>query len=403
MNLLENFLEYVKIDTTSNPHSDTVPSTMKQFDLARLLEKQMKELGLEDVRLSDECYLYGKLPSNLPEGIKSPTIGLIAHMDTSPDVSGKDVKPQIIKNYDGSIIPLGDTCLSCEEFPVLNNYIGKTLITTDGSTLLGADDKAGIAVIMSAVAYLIEHPEIKHGDVMVGFTPDEEIGRGADYFDVKGFGADFAYTVDGGQLGELECETFNAASAKIKVIGKSVHPGSAKDIMINSQLIAAEIISSFPRYETPEKTEGYEGFYMLSETFGGIEESTLIYIIRDHDKVKFEERKTFVQSLVDFYQAKYGKDRIILELKDSYYNMKTILDEHEYTMDRAKKAYTKNGVEPIITPVRGGTDGARLSFMGLPTPNMFTGGHNFHGRQEFVVLESMEKARDILIDIVTVE
>lgn len=403
MNMLDNFLEYVKIDTTADPHSETVPSTMKQFDLGKLIEKQMKELGLEDVRLTDQCYLYGKLPSNLEKGEKVPTIGLIAHMDTSPDVSGTNVKPQIIRNYDGSVIPLGDTCLSMEEFPILKNYIGQTIITTDGTTLLGADDKAGIAIIMSAIAHLIDHPEIKHGDIMLGFTPDEEIGRGTDYFDVEGFGADFAYTLDGSEIGGLECETFNAASAKITIIGKSVHPGSAKDIMINSQLIAAEIINSFPRYEVPEKTQGYEGFYMLSEMKGGIEESTLSYIIRDHNEESFKNKKVFVENLVDFFQKKYGKDRIMLELKDGYYNMKKVLDEHKYTLERAEKAFLKNNVMPVVLPVRGGTDGARLCFMGLPTPNMFTGGHNYHGRQEFVVLESMEKARDIVVDIVTKE
>lgn len=396
--LLERFLSYVKIDTQSDESTEGVPSTKKQFDLARKLEQELIEMGLQDVSLDEHCYVMAKLPSNQKED--SVSLGLIAHMDTSPDMSGKDVKPMLHKNYDGEdiLLPSG-VVISKKENPFLQNYIGQTVITTDGTTLLGADDKAGVTVIMEALHHLETHPEIPHGTICVAFTPDEEIGRGADFFDVQKFGADVAYTIDGGEIGELEYESFNAASAKITVHGKNVHPGTAKDMMVNSILLANELALRFPVQETPQHTEGYEGFYHLNDIQGSVEGTTLRYIIRDFDRQHFEERKQFVQTTVENF-AKEKNVTIDLEVKDQYYNMGEIIKDHMELIEIAKKAFSKNEVEPKIQPIRGGTDGSRLSYMGLPTPNIFTGGHNYHGKLELVPLESMEKCKEIVLSII---
>ncbi|PWM10826.1 MAG: peptidase T [Flavobacteriales bacterium] len=397
--LLRRFLQYAAIDTQSAEGQKDVPSTKKQFDLALVLKSQMEELGLKNVTLDDHCYLMGTLPANTGE--KLPSIGFISHMDTSPDYSGRDVKPQIWENYDGGDIALPDgTVIRTSEFPEIKQYKGKTIITSDGSTLLGADDKAGIAEIMTAVEYLILHPEIKHGDIRIGFTPDEEIGRGPDFFDVAKFGADWAYTLDGSAEGELEYENFNAASARITFKGLSVHPGYAKDKMVNSILRGVEFASSLPEWERPEHTEGYEGFYHLHTMDATLEKTTLVYIIRDHDRAGFEHRKKTVESLIRFFKDKYGEDAIEGEIKDQYYNMRAEIEPVMHVIEIAEKAMLECGVTPKIKAIRGGTDGARLSFMGLPCPNIFTGGHNFHGRYEFAVVETMEKAVETIVGIV---
>ena len=397
--LLRRFLQYAAIDTQSAEGQKDVPSTKKQFDLALVLKSQMEELGLKNVTLDDHCYLMGTLPANTGE--KPPSIGFISHMDTSPDYSGRDVKPQIWENYDGGDIALPDgTVIRISEFPEIKQYKGKTIITSDGSTLLGADDKAGIAEIMTAVEYLILHPEIKHGDIRIGFTPDEEIGRGPDFFDVAKFGADWAYTLDGSAEGELEYENFNAASARITFKGLSVHPGYAKDKMVNSILRGVEFASSLPAWERPEHTEGYEGFYHLHTMDATLEKTTLVYIIRDHDRAGFEHRKKTVESLIRFFKDKYGEDAIEGEIKDQYYNMRAEIEPVMHVIEIAEKAMLECGVTPKIKAIRGGTDGARLSFMGLPCPNIFTGGHNFHGRYEFAVVETMEKAVETIVGIV---
>ena len=397
--LLRRFLQYAAIDTQSAEGQKDVPSTKKQFDLALVLKSQMEELGLKNVTLDDHCYLMGTLPANTGE--KLPSIGFISHMDTSPDYSGRDVKPQIWENYDGGDIALPDgTVIRTSEFPEIKQYKGKTIITSDGSTLLGADDKAGIAEIMTAVEYLILHPEIKHGDIRIGFTPDEEIGRGPDFFDVAKFGADWAYTLDGSAEGELEYENFNAASARITFKGLSVHPGYAKDKMVNSILRGVEFASSLPEWERPEHTEGYEGFYHLHTMDATLEKTTLVYIIRDHDRAGFEHRKKTVESLIRFFKDKYGEDAIEGEIKDQYYNMRAEIEPVMHVIEIADKAMLECGVTPKIKAIRGGTDGARLSFMGLPCPNIFTGGHNFHGRYEFAVVETMEKAVETIVGIV---
>ena len=397
--LLRRFLQYAAIDTQSAEGQKDVPSTKKQFDLALVLKSQMEELGLKNVTLDDHCYLMGTLPANIGE--KLPSIGFISHMDTSPDYSGRDVKPQIWENYDGGDIALPDgTVIRTSEFPEIKQYKGKTIITSDGSTLLGADDKAGIAEIMTAVEYLILHPEIKHGDIRIGFTPDEEIGRGPDFFDVAKFGADWAYTLDGSAEGELEYENFNAASARITFKGLSVHPGYAKDKMVNSILRGVEFASSLPAWERPEHTEGYEGFYHLHTMDATLEKTTLVYIIRDHDRAGFEHRKKTVESLIRFFKDKYGEDAIEGEIKDQYYNMRAEIEPVMHVIEIAEKAMLECGVTPKIKAIRGGTDGARLSFMGLPCPNIFTGGHNFHGRYEFAVVETMEKAVETIVGIV---
>ncbi len=400
--VVERFLRYVKYDTQSNEESGTTPSTEGQLVFARALKEELEEIGLKEVSLDERGYLMATLESNLEEGKETPTIGFIAHMDTSPDMPGKDVKPQIVKNYDGGDIVLNkeeNIILSPNDFPELKNYIGEEIITTDGTTLLGADDKAGIAEIITAMEYLLENPEIKHGKIRIAFTPDEEIGRGADFFDVKKFGADLAYTVDGGPIGELEYENFNAAAARISIKGESVHPGTAKGKMVNSILIANELISKLPADETPADTEGYEGFYHLVSIKGNVEETKLYYIIRDFDKINFIKRKTTLEEIVRELNEKYDKGRIQLKITDQYYNMKEIIEKNKEIVDIAYQAMEEIGITPIITPIRGGTDGARLSYMGLPTPNIFTGGHNYHGKYEFIPVSSMEKAMKLIVKI----
>ncbi|WP_368347013.1 peptidase T [Peptostreptococcus anaerobius] len=396
--VLSRFLNYISIDTQSDPYSETVPSTMKQFDLAKILVKEMEDMGLEDVTLDDKCYIMAKLPANT-EGI-SP-IGFIAHMDTSPDISGKDVKPRIIENYDGKDIVLNEEkgiVTSLKDYPEIERFKGQTVIVTDGNTLLGADDKAGIAEILTGVEYLIAHPEIKHGDIMIGFTPDEEIGCGADHFDVEKFGAKYAYTFDGGEMGELEYENFNAASAIVTIKGRNVHPGSAKNKMINSIYISAAVMEAFPKDERPETTEGYEGFYHLNEISGNAEDTVMTYIIRDHDMDKFKQKKEFFQKTIDELTAKFD-NRISVEIKDSYYNMREIIEKNMFVVDIAVDSMKDVGVEPNVIPIRGGTDGARLSFMGLPCPNLFAGGINFHGRNEMVSVEALEAGSKLLVRI----
>lgn len=397
--LTKRFLKYIKIDTTSDESSETCPSSPKIWDLAKVLVEDLKELGLEDITIDENSYIMATLPANT-ENID--TIGFIAHMDTAPSYSGTDIKPRIIEDYDGKDIILNEKkniVLSIRNFPELVNYKGQSLIVTDGMTLLGADDKAGVTEIMEAVKYLKEHDEIKHGDIRIGFTPDEEIGRGAQLFDVEKFGAKFAYTIDGGAIGELEYENFNAASAMIKIKGRDIHPGSAKNKMINALLIAMDLNAMLPCNERPEYTEGYEGFYLLCEMKGDIENVDLEYIIRDHSMEKFEEKKALMKSAVTFLQEKYKEAEIILDLKDSYYNMKKKIEPVMEIVELAKKSMEDVGVEPVVRPIRGGTDGATLSYKGLPCPNIFTGGHNFHGKFEYVSIQSMEKARDVIIKI----
>ncbi len=396
--LVERFLNYVNFDTESNGESETCPSTAKQLKLAEFLKNEMIEIGLEEVTLDENGYLMGTLPSNTEKVV--PTIGFLAHMDTAPAFSGKDIKPNIVE-YTGGDIVLNkekNIILSPTDFPELENYIGQTIITTDGTTLLGADDKAGIAEILTAMEYLIGHPEIEHGKIRIGFTPDEEIGRGANLFDVEKFGAEFAYTIDGGKLGEVEYENFNAASAKIEIIGRSVHPGTAKNQLVNALQIGIELHNLLPVNERPEFTEGYEGFYMLNSMNGDISNAKLDYIIRDHDMTKFIEKKEFITSVVDLLNKKYN-NVIELKLTDSYFNMREKIEEKIEVFEIARDSMIELGINPIVEPVRGGTDGARLSFMGLPTPNIFTGGHNFHGQYEYIPVLSMEKAVEVVIQI----
>ncbi|MBU5293004.1 peptidase T [Anaerosalibacter bizertensis] len=394
--IIERFKRYIAIDTKSDENSKTCPSTPGQLELGALLVEELKELGIEDAKQDENGYVYGTLKSNTNNDV--PTIGFISHLDTSPDLDGKCTNPQIL-TYEGGDIKLNDKySIKEEEFPFLKELVGKELITTDGTTLLGADDKAGVAAIMDAIEYLTLHPEIEHGDIKIGFTPDEEIGRGADLFDVKGFGADFAYTVDGGPVGELEYENFNAASVRIEIQGKNVHPGSAKNIMINSLRVAMEIENMLPVNEKPEYTEGYEGFYLLDDINGSVDYTVVNYIIRDHSMEKFEQKKTYIRKVVDFLNDKYG-DIINIEIEDSYYNMKEKIEPHMEIVELAKKSMLDIGVEPDIKPIRGGTDGARLSYMGLPCPNIFTGGYNFHGRFEFIPTESMKLASQLIVKI----
>jgi len=399
--VVERFLKYVKYHTTSDENSNTFPSTEGQLIFARELAKELKELGLSEVEVDENGYVTALLPANTDK--KIPTIGFIAHMDTSPDMCGKDVKPQIIENYDGNDIVLNKEkgiILSPSEFPELKNYTGNTLITTDGTTLLEADDKAGIAEIITAIEYLINHPEIEHGNVKIAFTPDEEIGRGVDKFNVKKFACDFAYTVDGGELGTIEYENFNAASAKIKIHGRNVHPGTAKGKMKNSILIGIELQNMLPELERPEHTEGYQGFYHLNNFQGTVEETSMYYIIRDFDKQAFSDKKEYIKSIVEALNKKYGEGTVELELKDQYYNMREVIEKHMHIVETAMEAMRSLGIEPKVVPIRGGTDGARLSFMGLPTPNLFTGGHNFHGKYEFIPIHAMEKAVEVIVKIV---
>ena len=398
--LKDRFLRYVKFETRSDEKSETIPSTPTQLEFAKILARELEEIGMENVYVNDACFVNTTLPGNIDKDV--PVIGFIAHMDTA-DFNANNVNPQIVENYDGKDIILNeakDIVLSVEEFPNLKNYVGRTMITTDGTTLLGADDKAGIVEIIEAMKYLIEHPEIKHGTVKVAFGPDEEIGRGADNFNVEEFGADFAYTMDGGPVGELEYESFNAAGAFFKIKGKSVHPGTAKEKLINASLIAAEVVNSFPADEVPEKTEGYEGFYFLDKINANCEEAELSYILRDHDREKFEAKKKFAANVAKKINEKYGKELVSVEIKDQYYNMGEIIKDHMNVVEIAKKAMENLGIKPVIEPIRGGTDGSKISFMGLPTPNIFAGGENFHGKYEFVALESMILATDVIVEIV---
>ncbi|MDB8551235.1 peptidase T [Turicibacter sanguinis] len=397
--VVDRFIKYVSFDTKSNPESTTTPSTPSQLAFGDVLVEELKELGLQDIQKDENGYIYATLPANCESD--APVIAFISHMDTSPDFNADHVKPQII-DYQGGDIILNqekNIVLSPTDFPSLNQYVGQQLITTDGTTLLGADDKAGIAEIMTAMDYLIQHPEIKHGTVKVAFTPDEEIGRGADHFKVEEFKADFAYTMDGGVLGELQYESFNAAGAKLTIHGKSVHPGDAKNKMINAALIATEIANQFPVNETPQHTEHYEGFYHLIDISGHCEEAVLKYIIRDFDTEQFNARKKFVEQVVQDFNQKYPSHTVELELKDQYYNMNLHIKDKMHIVELAKKALIEVGVEPLIVPVRGGTDGSKLSFMGLPTPNLFTGGHNFHGKFEYIPIPSMEKGVEVIVKI----
>ena len=394
----DKFLRYIAVDTQS-AEAETVPSTEKQFNLARMLCEELKAMGASDVRLDEEhAYVYGFIPSNVEENI--PVLGFVAHMDTSPALSGKDVKARCIANYDGKDICLNEEkqiFMRVEEFPELPGYAGKELIVTDGTTLLGADDKAGIAEIMTMAELLLNHPEVPHGKIAIAFTPDEEVGHGVDFFDIPGFGAAAAYTVDGGALGGIEYETFNAASARVRINGRSIHPGSAKNKMRNALRIALELDSLLPEADRPEHTEGYEGFYHLNAMNGSVESAVMDYIIRDHDRQKFEARKAFFASCCDFLNKKYGEDTAVPEINDTYYNLKDALTDHMDLIDRACEAMRSIGVEPVITPVRGGTDGCHLSYAGLPCPNLFTGGHNYHGKYEYIVRESMEKSVELLL------
>lgn len=398
--LVERFLKYVQIDTDSNPESNACPSSEIQWDLAKVIVEDLKALGMEDITLDENCYIMATLPANCDEDI--PAIGFIAHMDTAPSYNGRGVKPRIIENYNGEDIVLNseeNVVLSPKDFGHMRNYVGQDLIVTDGSSLLGADDKAGIVEIIEAIKYLKEHPEIKHGVVKVGFTPDEEIGRGADLFDVKKFDCKFAYTVDGGELGELEYENFNAASATVKIEGRDIHPGSAKNSMINSIMIAMELNAMLPCDQRPEHTENYEGFFLLDELTGTVENTKMEYIIRDHSMRKFNEKKIIIKDAVQYLAKKYKDAKIEIEVKDSYYNMREKIEPVMYIIDLAKKSMEELEIAPNIRPIRGGTDGARLSYRGLPCPNLFTGGHNFHGRFEYICIQSMEKARDLIVKI----
>ena len=398
--LLERFLRYTKIDTQSQHDAESYPSTAKQLDLARLLEKELRELGMSEVELDQYGYVTATLPANIDHDC--PVVGFIAHMDTSPDASGETVKARVIENYNGKDIILNEAeniILSPDVFPALLKYKGESIVVTDGTTLLGADDKAGIAAIMDAMRYLIANPDIKHGRIRVGFTPDEEVGAGVAYFDVQKFGADFAYTIDGGEKGELEYESFNAASARLKFKGISVHPGTAKGVMRNANLVAMEFQSLMPLFDRPEHTEKREGFIHLTQMSGLTEAAQLDYIIRDHDKPLFEAKKQIVRNAAAYLQSKYGDDVLELEIKDQYFNMGEVLKEHPEVVELARQAYRAEGIEPIEIPIRGGTDGSRLSFMGLPTPNVFYGGHNAHGPLEFLSVTGLEKSRDVIVRI----
>ena len=397
--LLDKFLRYVSVDTMSDPESETQPSSERQFDLLRMLRDELEAMGIK-AELDEFGYVMATIPSNIDKDV--PAIGFIAHVDTSPDASGKDVKPQIIENYQGGDIMLNaekDIVLRVSDFPEMQNYIGKTMITTDGTTLLGADDKGGVAAIMYAAQYLMEHPEVKHGDIKIGFTPDEEVGRGVVKFDVKKFGAQYAYTIDGGEIGELEYENFNAAGAKIRIQGANIHPGYAKDKMINSMQIAMELNAMLPVNQRPEFTCGYEGFFLLTEIKGTVEETSMQYIIRDHDRAKFEEKKELLKAVVEYLNKKHN-NAVKIEMKDQYYNMRQEVEPHYFIVEKAIKAIEMAGIKPKVQPIRGGTDGANLSFMGLPCPNIFAGGHNFHGKYEYVPLESMEKASEVILNII---
>ncbi len=400
MNILDRFLRYVAVDTQSNEESESQPSEAKELDLLRLLRDELTAMGVE-ATLDEYGYVMASIPSNIQE--KVPAVGFIAHVDTAPDASGKDIKPQIIKDYDGSAIPLEGVpglMLDPDDFPELLRHKGETIITTDGTTLLGADDKAGVAEIMDAVQYIVEHPEFKHGPIKIGFTPDEEIGRGVVKFDVERFGADYAYTMDGGEVGELEFENFNAASAVVHIQGRNVHPGYAKGKMLNAILIGQELCSLLPVSQRPEYTQDYEGFFHIVSFKGSVEEATLVWIIRDHNRALFERKKEIMRECCAFINGKYGAGTAEPVIKDQYYNMREQVEPHYHIIDKAVKAMEMAGVEPHIQPIRGGTDGANLSFKGLPCPNIFAGGLNFHGKFEWVPLESMQKASAVILNII---
>lgn len=402
MTVLERFLNYVVVETTSDPYAESFPSTKSQLDFGHTLMEEMKELGVTDVTQDEYGYVFGTIPSTVPD-YKGKILGLIAHMDTAPAASGKNIKPRVIKNYDGAEIVLNaekKIVMKPEDFPSLKQYVGQDLVVTDGLTLLGGDDKAGVAEIMTAAEYLINHPEIPHGPIRVGFTPDEEVGQGADYFDVKKFGADFAYTVDGGECGELEYENFNAASVFVDFTGLSIHPGSAKNKMINALLLAMEFQGMMPEAQKPEHTEGREGFIHLEALEGSVEHASSEYIVRDHDFDLFKKKKEYMQRATDYMNVKYGEGTVSLRMEDSYYNMRQQIEPHYFLIENVLKVYEKLDIEPKIQPIRGGTDGSRLSFMGLPCPNLGTGGHNFHGHFEYVCVQSMEKCVQVLIELV---
>lgn len=399
--ITDKFLRYIAIDTQSDPESESQPSSAKQLDLLKLLRDELSGMGI-DATLDEYGYVMASIPSNCGKDV--PAVGFIAHVDTSPDASGAHIKPQIIENYDGSDIPLKGVpglALKVSDFPELAEYKGQTLITTDGTTLLGADDKAGVAEIMCMAEYIMEHPEFKHGPIKIGFTPDEEIGRGVVKFDVAKFGAKYAYTMDGGKIGELEYENFNAASATVHIQGRNIHPGYAKGKMLNAILIGMELNALLPVEQRPEYTDGYEGFFHITDFKGTVEEASFSYIIRDHDIDLYEKRKKMMQGCVDFINSKYGEGVASVEIKHQYYNMRKEVEPHYHIIEKAVKAMEMEGITPIIRPIRGGTDGANLSFMGLPCPNIFAGGHNFHGKLEFVPVESMEKASGVILNIIS--
>ena len=399
--ITDKFLRYIAIDTQSDPESESQPSSGKQLDLLKLLRDELSGMGI-DATLDEYGYVMASIPSNCGKDV--PAVGFIAHVDTSPDASGAHIKPQIIENYDGSDIPLNGVpglALKVSDFPELAEYKGQTLITTDGTTLLGADDKAGVAEIMCMAEYVMEHPEFRHGPIRIGFTPDEEIGRGVVKFDVAKFGAEYAYTMDGGKIGELEYENFNAASATVRIQGRNIHPGYAKGKMLNAILIGMELNALLPVEQRPEYTDGYEGFFHITDFKGTVEEASFSYIIRDHDIDLYEKRKKMMQGCVDFINSKYGEGVASVEIKHQYYNMRKEVEPHYHIIEKAVKAMEMEGITPIIRPIRGGTDGANLSFMGLPCPNIFAGGHNFHGKLEFVPVESMEKASRVILNIIS--
>ena len=400
-NILDRFLRYVAVDTQSDPTSETQPSATKELDLLKILKDELLAMGVE-ATLDEYGYVMATIPANC--GKEIPAVGFIAHVDTAPDASGADIKPQIIPDYDGTDIPLKGVeglSIKVSDFPELLDYKGQTIITTDGTTLLGADDKAGVAEIMNAVQYMIEHPEFKHGEIKIGFTPDEEIGRGVVKFDVKKFGARYAYTMDGGAIGELEYENFNAAGATVKIQGRNIHPGYAKGKMLNAILIGMELNALLPADQRPEFTTGYEGFYHIIGFNGTVEEATFSYIIRDHDMNLYEQKKAYMQKCVDFINEKYGEGTATVEIRHQYYNMRKEVEPHYHIVEKARLAMEMEGIVPNIKPIRGGTDGANLSFMGLPCPNIFAGGHNFHGKMEFIPLESMEKASKVILNIIS--
>ena len=400
-NILDRFLRYVAVDTQSDPTSETQPSATKELDLLKILKDELLAMGVE-ATLDEYGYVMATIPANCEKEI--PAVGFIAHVDTAPDASGADIKPQIIPDYDGTDIPLKGVeglSLKVSDFPELLDYKGQTIITTDGTTLLGADDKAGVAEIMNAVQYMIEHPEFKHGEIKIGFTPDEEIGRGVVKFDVEKFGARYAYTMDGGAVGELEYENFNAAGATVKIQGRNIHPGYAKGKMLNAILIGMELNALLPVEQRPEFTTGYEGFYHIIGFNGTVEEATFSYIIRDHDMTLYEQKKEYMQKCVDFINEKYGEGTAMVEIRHQYYNMRKEVEPHYHIVEKARLAMEIEGIVPNIKPIRGGTDGANLSFMGLPCPNIFAGGHNFHGKMEFIPLESMEKASKVILNIIS--